>query len=72
MKYIVFASMLSLLSMNTFALGQNSSSDIDCCSTGKCGNGLKPCFKPRDGLKREQTSTKAQTSKGKSSNGTGQ
>lgn len=72
MKYILFATMISLVSMNTFALGQHSASDIDCCRTGKCGNGLPQCPLKRDGLKREAGSVKKPASKSKKATATGQ
>ena len=64
MKYIVFASMLSLLSVNSFALGQNSSPDKNCCTKegggcrGQSGNMLPQCGLSRSGLKRETSSKK--------------
>jgi hypothetical protein len=72
MKYILFATMISLLSMNSFALGQHSASDIDCCRTGKCGNGLPQCPLKRDGLKREAGSLKKPASKSQKATASGQ
>jgi len=72
MKYILFASMISLLSVNTYAqLGQKSASDIDCCRTGKCGNGLPQCPLQRNSLKRD-TGTPGKVVKPKSAHGQGQ
>lgn len=72
MKYILFATMISLVSMNTFALGQNTASDIDCCRTGKCGNGLPQCPLKRNDLKREAATAKKAPNQAKKATATGQ
>jgi hypothetical protein len=38
MKYLLIASLFSLLSTNSFALGEQASPNFDCCHTGLCGN----------------------------------
>ncbi len=70
MKYLIIASLFSLLSTNSFALGEVSSPNIDCCHTGLCGN--KPmcpgvsrkaerrdASTPRKGKNKKGTSSKA-------------
>lgn len=69
MKYIIFASMLSLLSVNSFALGQNSSPDKNCCMKegggcrGQDGGVLPQCGLGRSGLRRDVAKKKTGTFK---------
>ena len=63
MKYIFFATMISLLSMNSFAIGENNESHNACCSQcdiKKGGDGS--CLNRRTAEKREATSDKKASS----------
>lgn len=68
MKYIMTVLFVTSLSFGAYAEGEsNSKADIDCCKTGKCGNGLPQCGLGRDSQKRDvSTAVKKKAASGKS------
>lgn len=74
MKYLMTALFITSLSFGAFAEGEsNSKSDIDCCKTGKCGNGLPQCGLNRDSQKRDSSlAVKKKAAGGKGSSAVGQ
>jgi hypothetical protein len=43
MKYVLLFSLASLFSITTYAEGEKSSPNIDCCHTGLCRNDIPLC-----------------------------
>lgn len=73
MKYLMTALFVTSLSFGAFAEGEsNSKADIDCCKTGKCGNGLPQCGLQRDSQKRDTSLAVKKKAAGKSSSSVGQ
>ncbi|MBA2403231.1 MAG: hypothetical protein H0V66_00545 [Bdellovibrionales bacterium] len=72
MKYVILASVFSLLSINAFSMGQKSSKD--CCPSGNCAN-KSPCIGTgynRNNMRRDVTPSKKNMPKASpAANGTG-
>lgn len=73
MKYVMTFLFVTSLSFGAYAEGEsNSKADIDCCKTGKCGNGLPQCGLGRDSQKRDASLAVKKKAAGKGSSAVGQ
>lgn len=74
MKFISLLLLSSFISFGAIAEGEsNATTEIDCCKTGKCGNGLPQCPLQRVAERREFIPAKKRfNSSGKSSGATGE